>query len=97
MVLVCERDTEDKSVQVDAQFNKLIQKQGVSHDISYGGSNLNNGFSINNVDHLYRTCTSNPVQAEMPDADVQKWGLFAQDQMYLMDEQLILTAGLRYD
>ncbi|ELF1353871.1 TonB-dependent hemoglobin/transferrin/lactoferrin family receptor [Vibrio cholerae] len=92
-----ERDTEDKSVQVDAQFNKLIEKQGVSHDISYGGSYLNNDFSINNVDHLYRTGTSNPVQAEMPDADVQKWGIFAQDQMYLMDEQLILTAGLRYD
>ncbi|TQQ48755.1 TonB-dependent receptor, partial [Vibrio cholerae] len=78
-------------------FNKLVEIDGVSHDVTYGGSFLNNAFSLENTDHFYRTGTSRTDSTGVPDADIVKWGLFAQDQLYLMDEQLILTAGLRYD
>ncbi|EGR1133412.1 TonB-dependent hemoglobin/transferrin/lactoferrin family receptor [Vibrio cholerae] len=92
-----ERDSADKALQFDAQFNKLVEIDGVSHDVTYGGSFLNNAFSLENTDHFYRTGTSRTGSTGVPDADIVKWGLFAQDQLYLMDEQLILTAGLRYD
>ncbi|ENO8415979.1 TonB-dependent hemoglobin/transferrin/lactoferrin family receptor [Vibrio mimicus] len=92
-----ERDSADKAVQFDVQLNKLIDTDGLSHDVTYGGSYLNNAFSLQNTDHLYKTGTSRNGSTGVPDADIIKWGLFAQDQMYFLDEQLILTAGLRYD
>lgn len=92
-----ERDASDKSVQFDAQFNKFIELEGVSHDVTYGGGYLENAFSLDNTDHVFKSGTSRTGSTGVPDADIVKWGLFAQDQVYLLDDQLILTAGLRYD
>ena len=41
--------------------------------------------------------TSAPGSTGLPDATVIQWGLFLQDQAYLMQERLVLTAGIRYD
>ncbi|MBE4591163.1 ligand-gated channel [Vibrio navarrensis] len=92
-----EREAEDKSVQLDVQLNKVLEIGEVPHDVTYGGNYLNNAFSLENTDYLYRSGTSRPGNTALPDADMIKWGLFAQDQMYFWDEQLILTAGIRYD
>ncbi|WP_028862742.1 TonB-dependent hemoglobin/transferrin/lactoferrin family receptor [Psychromonas aquimarina] len=92
-----EREAEDNSIQFDAQFDKLIEASNSYHQITYGASFLNNKFSTRNVDYKYDLGTVTPGHTDMPDATLQQWGIFVQDQAFLLEERLVLTAGLRYD
>jgi len=92
-----ERQAEDNSIQFDTQFDKLISLAQSDHQLTYGMSFLNNKFATSNIDHKYDKGTVTPGHTDMPDATLQQWGVFAQDQAFLLEEKLILTAGLRYD
>ncbi|MHA2936999.1 TonB-dependent hemoglobin/transferrin/lactoferrin family receptor [Vibrio sp. RC27] len=92
-----ERDSSDKSIQLNAQLSKLIIASNSSHEITYGANYVGNDFSLDNTDHFYDLGTESPGSTSIPDATVTQLGVFVQDQAYLMDDRLVLTAGLRYD
>ncbi|MBD1576604.1 TonB-dependent hemoglobin/transferrin/lactoferrin family receptor [Vibrio sp. S11_S32] len=91
------RDASDDSIQFDAQFDKLIEANHGFHQLTYGANFMHNKFKIDNSDHKYDLATVGPGNTGMPDATLVKWGAFIQDQAFLLDERVILTAGLRYD
>ncbi len=92
-----EREATDTSVQFDAQLLKVIEHNDNSHEITYGISYQNNDFSLTNTDHKYDAGTVSPGSTPIPDANVTQWGMFVQDQAFLLDERFVITAGLRYD
>ncbi|GAD88603.1 MULTISPECIES: TonB-dependent hemoglobin/transferrin/lactoferrin family receptor [Vibrio] len=97
-----QRVASDDSIQFDMQFNKVIVADTHYHELTYGASFLHNDFSLENTDHFIQSGTgappsSAPGSTGLPDATVQQWGVFFQDQAFLMDEKLVLTAGVRYD
>lgn len=92
-----ERNAKDNSVQLDAQFDKLVEFDSSYHQVTYGMSYLTNDFSTKNVDTKFDLGTVAPGHTDMPDATQDQWGIFAQDQIFLLDDDLILTAGIRYD
>ncbi|MDO6762775.1 TonB-dependent hemoglobin/transferrin/lactoferrin family receptor [Agarivorans sp. 1_MG-2023] len=92
-----ERNGEDSSLQFDAQFNKLLEFAHGSHELSYGLSAINSDFELDYRTHYFDTGTVDPGAPEVPAADSEKRGIFIQDHMYLLDERLVVTAGLRYD
>lgn len=92
-----ERDASDTNIQVDAQASKLVSLSDSAHEITYGLSYLNNDFSLNNTDYKYDLGTVEPGSTGIPDAKVTQWGVFLQDQVYLLNYSLVLTGGLRYD
>lgn len=92
-----QRKASDDSTQFDVQANKLIDAGAHYHELSYGGSFLHNDFSLRNKDYILSSDSSAPGSTGIPDAKVNQWGIFVQDQAFLMDEKLILSAGLRYD
>lgn len=98
-----ERIAQDDSIQFDMQFNKVILAENHYHELTYGASYLHNDFSLENIDHFIQSGqpgvppSSAPGSTGLPNATVQQWGVFIQDQAFLMDEKLVLSAGLRYD
>ena len=92
-----ERNAKDDSIQFDAQFDKSIELANSYHKITYGASYLQNDFSTQNIDYKFDKGTVAPGHTDMPDATSKQWGVFAQNQAFLLDESLIITAGLRYD
>ncbi|WP_055732495.1 TonB-dependent hemoglobin/transferrin/lactoferrin family receptor [Agarivorans gilvus] len=92
-----ERNGEDQSVQFDMQFDKLLEFNHGSHELSYGLSAINNDFELDYRTYYYDRGTVEAGSPEVPKAESEKRGFFIQDHMYLMDERLVLTAGLRYD
>lgn len=92
-----ERDAKNDSIQFDAQFDKLVATENSSHQLTYGINLIQDKFQLNNTDYKYDLGTVTPGSTGMPDATLIKWGAFIQDQMLLLDDNLILTAGLRYD
>ncbi|OBT15531.1 ligand-gated channel [Vibrio sp. UCD-FRSSP16_10] len=93
-----ERIAQDDSIQIDMQFNKVIVADSHYHELTYGASFLHNDFSLENNDHILGgTPVSSPGSTGLPDATVQQWGIFLQDQAFLMNEKLVLSAGVRYD
>ncbi|MGF1762077.1 TonB-dependent hemoglobin/transferrin/lactoferrin family receptor [Aliivibrio kagoshimensis] len=91
------RNAQDNSIQFDAQFDKLVEFDSSYHQVTYGMSFQTNDFSTTNVDHKFDQGTVAPGHTDMPDATQDQWGIFAQDQIFLLDDDLILTAGIRYD
>lgn len=92
-----ERNAEDTSIQFDSQFEKAFSLEHSEHLITYGVDFLENKFEIDYTDHIYSDNTVTPKAPEVPDAKSQQWGIFLQDNAYLLDEQLVLNAGIRYD
>ncbi|WP_162063216.1 TonB-dependent hemoglobin/transferrin/lactoferrin family receptor [Vibrio taketomensis] len=99
-----QRIAQDDSVQFDAQFNKLLSYNSHYHQLTYGASFLRNDFSLENTDFFIKSGqagvpdgTSKPGSTGLPNAKVTQWGIFAQDQIFMLDDRLILTAGMRYD
>ncbi|WP_261817709.1 TonB-dependent hemoglobin/transferrin/lactoferrin family receptor [Vibrio gallicus] len=97
-----QRIAQDDSYQLDMQFTKLLMAENHYHELTYGASYLYNDFALENTDHFIQSGTgappsSAPGSTGLPNAKVQQWGVFAQDQVFLMDEKLILSAGIRYD
>lgn len=91
------RDGSDDLIQFDAQFDKLAEFASSYHQFTYGVSYSNDKFALDNTDYKYDLGTVTPGSTGIPDATLQKWGLFLQDQAFLFDERLVLTAGVRYD
>ncbi len=91
------RYAEDETIQFDAQFDKLVGLENSAHEITYGLNYVDTDFSLNNVDHFHDNGTSKPGATNVPDAKMNQWGLFAQDNIFLLDEKLVVNLGLRYD
>ncbi|MEZ8195747.1 TonB-dependent hemoglobin/transferrin/lactoferrin family receptor [Vibrio cortegadensis] len=92
-----ERIASDDSIQFDAQFDKLADVGDSFHQLTYGISYKENKFSTENTDYKYDLGTVAPGHTDMPDATMTQYGIFLQDQAFLLNEQLVLTAGIRYD
>lgn len=92
-----QRIASDDSVQFDIQANKLISTDSVNHELSYGVSLLHNDFTLENTDYILSAGTSSSGSTGIPNAEIIQWGVFAQDQAFLMNDKLVLSAGLRYD
>lgn len=92
-----QREASDQSIQFDTQLSKIVEIDSNAHEFTYGLSFLNNDFNLDNTDYKLDYGTSAPGSTGLPDATVIQWGLFLQDQAYLMQERLVLTAGIRYD
>ncbi|CAH8190180.1 TonB-dependent hemoglobin/transferrin/lactoferrin family receptor [Vibrio aestuarianus] len=92
-----QREASDQSIQFDTQLSKIVEIDSNAHEFTYGLSLLNNDFNLDNTDYKLNYGTSAPGSTGLPDATVIQWGLFLQNQAYLMQERLVLTAGIRYD
>ncbi|MEL0630135.1 TonB-dependent hemoglobin/transferrin/lactoferrin family receptor [Psychromonas aquatilis] len=92
-----QRIASDDSIQFDIQANKFISTENVNHQLSYGVSLLHNDFSLENTDYTLSSDTVSSGSTGIPDAETIQWGIFVQDQAFLMDDKLVLSAGLRYD
>lgn len=88
-----DRDAEDQSLQLDAQFDKRV----AGHQLIYGLSYNQNDFQLDNADFKFSDGSSKAGATGLPDADLASWGIFLQDQYHLMDDRLIVTSGVRYD
>ena len=91
------RDASDNLIKFDAQFDKLVDLSTHYHQLTYGVSYSNDKFELDNTDYKYDLGTVTPGSTGLPDARLEKWGIFAQDQAFFLDESLIITAGVRYD
>lgn len=67
------------------------------HEITYGVSGTNNTFDITYTDYNLDKGTSKLGPEEVPKSKSEKRAVFVQDQMFMLDEKLVVTAGLRYD
>ncbi len=92
-----ERNGEDSAIQFDMQFDKLFEFDHGSHELTYGLTAINSDFELDYRTFYYDTASIEPGSPEVPAAESEKRGFFIQDHMYLMDERIVLTAGLRYD
>jgi hemoglobin/transferrin/lactoferrin receptor protein len=91
------RSGTDESTQLDAQFQKEIQFTNNRHELTYGLSASDASFDLDYTDYFLDSGTSQPGSSEVPKSESEKRGIFVQDQVYLLDEALVVTAGLRYD
>ncbi|MDG3087616.1 TonB-dependent hemoglobin/transferrin/lactoferrin family receptor [Vibrio hannami] len=91
------RQAKDESIQFDSQFNKVIFTDSASHELTYGLTYIGTDFSLDNVDIYHDNGTSQPGATTIPDAKVTQWGVFLQDNAFLLEDTLVLNAGIRYD
>ncbi len=91
------RTGKDDSYQFDAQFGKELIFGSSMHQLTYGVSGSKDSFSLNYTDTDLDSGETTPKTPEIPEADSTKWGIYAQDQLFLMDDALVITGGLRYD
>lgn len=84
---------EEESLNFSAQFNKQWQQ----HEFTYG-FNYEDTDTTNVTDTLYLdTPASNTYDRYIPLIESTSMGAFFQDQITLLDGQLLLTPGVRYD
>lgn len=91
------REAEDKSIQLDAQLDKLVEFDSSVHEFTYGFNYKGTDFSLNNTDIFHDNGTTSPGTTTIPDAKVTEWGIFLQDNAFFLNETLVLNAGIRYD
>lgn len=92
-----QRNAKDTSLQLDLQLDKSFEIANTSHDLIYGATLVDSEFNLETSDTRSDGDNSSGVVEMPPKTDVRKAGIFAQDQMYLMNDRLIVTTGLRYD
>ncbi|OZS41445.1 TonB-dependent hemoglobin/transferrin/lactoferrin family receptor [Photobacterium sanguinicancri] len=85
------------SYQFDAQFGKELALGSSRHQVIYGLSGLKESFVLNYTDTNLDTGTGKEKAPEIPEADSTQWGVFLQDQAFLFEDALVVTAGVRYD
>lgn len=90
-----ERDAQDRSWQFDTQLHKQLDFDSHYHLLTYGLNYKDNKFQLNNDD--YKTSGSSVGSTGVPDATTTNFGLFIDDQIFLLNERLVVNAGLRYD
>ncbi|EDP60903.1 TonB-dependent hemoglobin/transferrin/lactoferrin family receptor [Vibrio sp. AND4] len=91
------RQAEEESRQLDVQFDKVVTSESAIHELTYGLNSSMTDFSLTNVDIFHDNGTSAPGATTVPDADVREWGIFLQDNAFLLNDTLVLNAGIRYD
>lgn len=91
------RNALDKTIQFDAQFDKVLDLSSSTHELTYGINYVNTDFSLDNRDIYHDNGTTKPGSTTIPDAKMTQWGLFAQDNIFLMEERLVASLGIRYD
>ncbi|ELR67781.1 TonB-dependent heme and hemoglobin receptor HutA [Photobacterium marinum] len=91
------RSGTDESLQFDAQLQKELELASSRHELTYGLAASDTSFELSYTDYFLDSGTSKPGSMEVPKSDSEKRAVFVQDQMFFMDEQLVVTAGLRYD
>jgi hemoglobin/transferrin/lactoferrin receptor protein len=82
---------EEKSIQLQAQFNKVSGIHNLTYGFKYEDAETENT-TLEFVNNL-PTASGRYI----PVVDAKSYGLFIQDQISLWDDQLVLTPGLRYD
>ncbi|WP_217536698.1 TonB-dependent hemoglobin/transferrin/lactoferrin family receptor [Vibrio metschnikovii] len=87
----------DDKIELEAQFDKLITLNNSEHNIMYGINLLSSDISNINNEYNSDPATPNQVIVYTPDAEEQKIGLFIQNEIALLNGNLIVTPGLRYD
>lgn len=92
-----QRNAKDTSTQLDIQFDKTFALGASNHDFIYGATLVDSEFKLETRDTDSSGSDTSGVVEMPPKTDVQKIGIFAQDQIYLLEDRLIVTAGLRYD
>ncbi|SMY31654.1 Hemin receptor precursor [Photobacterium malacitanum] len=91
------RAGKDTSTQFDIQFAKAIELAQSRHQLTYGATVVNDKFDLNYIDYNLDKGTSKPGPTEVPTAKSEKRGVFIQDQIFLLDDKAVITAGVRYD
>ncbi|MCA0937578.1 TonB-dependent hemoglobin/transferrin/lactoferrin family receptor [Vibrio alginolyticus] len=91
------RSAEDQTIQFDGQFGKVIALDNSIHELTYGVNYVYTDFELDNVDIYHDTNSSKPGSTTIPDAKVNQWGIFLQDNAFLLEDTLVLNAGIRYD
>ncbi|PSW33325.1 TonB-dependent hemoglobin/transferrin/lactoferrin family receptor [Photobacterium phosphoreum] len=91
------REGNDTSTQFDIQFAKAIEFAQSRHQLTYGATVVNDKFDLNYVDYNLDNGTSKPGPTEVPTAKSEKRGVFIQDQVFLLNDKAVVTAGARYD
>ncbi|WP_036831222.1 TonB-dependent hemoglobin/transferrin/lactoferrin family receptor, partial [Photobacterium sanctipauli] len=86
-----------ESYQFDAQFDKEILLSSSRHQLTYGLSGVTDNFVLDYTDIKFDQGTVDDKTPEIPEADSTQWGVFLQNQAFLLDESLVVTAGIRYD
>ena len=88
---------EEESIQADIVFNKSIDMNSTSHYLTYGANfedkvlnNENKGIDLDTGEDM-------DISSWMPEVGLRQFGLFAQDEIGLMDDRLVVTPGIRYD
>ncbi|SMY15696.1 TonB-dependent hemoglobin/transferrin/lactoferrin family receptor [Photobacterium aquimaris] len=91
------REGKDTSTQFDIQFAKSIELAQSHHQLTYGATVINDKFDLNYIDYNLDKGTSKPGPTEVPTAKSEKRGVFIQDQIFLLNDKVVVTAGARYD
>lgn len=91
------RKGKDDSLQFDLQMQKELQLSRSRHELTYGIAASDASFDLDYTDYFLDRGTSSPGSSEVPKSDSEKRAVFVQDQIFLMDDQMVVTAGLRYD
>ncbi|MEZ9417286.1 TonB-dependent receptor, partial [Vibrio sp. 10N.286.49.E1] len=84
--------TEDK-LEIETQLDKEIN----NHYLVYGATYTHSDISNTNMEYNSDPATSDQLYVYTPDAKEQKFGLFVQDEISLMDNKLVVTPGVRFD
>ena len=92
-----ERKAKESSIQLNAKVTKFLDFSDSFHQITYGLNYISSDFELDNTDYYLDTGNVTPGATGMPDAKQIQWGVFVQNQAYLLEDQWIVTGGLRYD
>jgi len=90
-------DYEDTSIEFETQFDKQTTLFGLDHSVIYG---LNYNYSdLTNINRTYNSDvdTDDEITVYTPNATEQKFGLFVQDEIALLNGDLLVTPGVRFD
>ncbi|AJR08913.1 TonB-dependent hemoglobin/transferrin/lactoferrin family receptor [Photobacterium gaetbulicola] len=91
------RSGKDESLQFDLQMQKAIELATSRHEFTYGATASNDKFKLSYTDYNLDTGVSTPGSEEVPSSESEQRAVFVQDQMFFMDDRMVVTAGLRYD
>ncbi|WP_053062391.1 TonB-dependent hemoglobin/transferrin/lactoferrin family receptor [Photobacterium aquae] len=91
------RSGKDDSLQFDLQMQKSLEFATSRHELTYGVSASNESFALDYRDYDLDNGKNKAGSEEVPSSDSEKRAIFVQDQMFFMDDKMVVTAGLRYD
>lgn len=84
--------TEDK-LEIETQLDREIN----NHYLVYGATYTHSDISNTNMEYNSDPATDDQLYVYTPDAKEQKFGLFVQDEISLMNNKLVVTPGVRFD